>query len=95
LCSIFSAIWNESAIFCVAKKIAFREAGTSCMVIPQPPPEQLQQLFERFEAETFGVRAGDRVNTDDMALTGELSRHGLDAYQAAYQRYSFLRGVRI
>ena len=75
--------------FCVAKKIAFREAGTRCIVIPQPPPEQLQQLFERFEAETFGVRAGDRVNTDDMALTGELSQHGLDAYQAAYQRYSF------
>jgi hypothetical protein len=75
--------------FCAAKRIAFCDAGTRCVVIAQPTQEQLQQLFERFEAETFGVRAGDRVNADDVALTGELSQHGLDAYQVAYQRYSF------
>jgi hypothetical protein len=75
--------------FCAARKIAFREAGPRCIVVPQPTQEQLQQLCERFEGETFGFRAGDRVNADDAGLTDELSQHGLDAYQAAYLRYSF------
>jgi hypothetical protein len=75
--------------FCTAKSISFREAGPRCIIIPQPSPERLQQLFERFESETFGVRAGDRVTTEDVELTGELSQRGLDAYQAAYRRYSF------
>jgi hypothetical protein len=74
--------------FCSAKKIAFREAPR-CIVVPHLAQEQLRQLFERFEAETFGFRAGDRVNADDVELTSELSQHGLDAYQAAYRRYSF------
>jgi len=75
--------------FCAAKQIAFRDAGPRCVVIPQPAQGQLQQIFERFEAETFGFRAGDRVKQDDVALTGELSQLGLDAYQSAYQRYTF------
>jgi hypothetical protein len=75
--------------FCAARKIAFREAGPRCIVVPQPTQEQLRQLSERFEGETFGFRAGDRVNADDAGLTDELSQHGLDAYQAAYRRYSF------
>ena len=75
--------------FCAAKQIAFRDAGPRCVVIPQPAQEQLQQIFERFETETFGFRAGDRVKQDDVALTGELSQLGLDAYQSAYQRYTF------
>jgi hypothetical protein len=75
--------------FCLAKKIAFREASPRCIVVPHPAQEQLRQLFERFESETFGFRAGDRVNADDIELTSELSQHGLDAYQAAYRRYSF------
>jgi hypothetical protein len=75
--------------FCAAKSISFREAGPRCIVVPHPAQEQLRQLFERFESETFGFRAGDRVNADDARLTNELSQHGFDAYQAAYQRYSF------
>ena len=75
--------------FCAAKHISFREAGPRCIVVPHPAQEQLRQLLERFEAEAFGFRAGDRVNTDDTGLTDELSQHGLDAYQAAYRRYSF------
>ena len=75
--------------FCAAKQIAFRDAGPRCVVIPQPAQEQLQQIFERFEAETFGFRAGVRVNEEDAPLTGELSQRGLDAYQSAYQRYTF------
>jgi hypothetical protein len=75
--------------FCAARKIAFREAGPRCIVISQPAQEQLLHLFERFEAETFGLRAGERVKEDDAPLTNELSHRGLDAYQAAYQRYTF------
>jgi len=75
--------------FCAARQIAFREAGSRSIVIPQPAHDQLRQLFERFEAETFGFRAGARVRAEDAPLTNELSRRGLDAYQAAYQRYSF------
>ncbi len=75
--------------FCAARNISFREAGPRCIVIPQPAREQLQQLFERFEAETFGFRAGKRVSAEDTALTGDLSQRGLDGYQEAYHRYSF------
>ena len=75
--------------FCATRGIAFREAGPRCIVIPQPAQEQLLQLFERFEAETFGFRCGERAKEDDSALTNELSHRGLDAYQDAYQRYSF------
>jgi hypothetical protein len=75
--------------FCVAKKISFCQAGARCIVVPQPAQEQLRQLLERFEAETFGFRAGDRVNSDDIELINQLSDRGLDAYQAAYRRYSF------
>src|SRR5260370_17174172 len=42
--------------FCVAKKIAFREAGTRCIRLPQPPPEQLHHLFQPFEPQTFPLR---------------------------------------
>jgi hypothetical protein len=75
--------------FCAARSIAFREAGPRCIVVTDPAQEQLQQLFERFETETFGFRAGNRVKEEDPTLTGELSHRGLDAYQSAYQRYSF------
>jgi hypothetical protein len=75
--------------FCASRQIAFHEAGPRCIVIQQPAQEQLQQLFERFETETFGFRAGPRVKEDDLTLTNELCQNGLDAYQAAYQRYSF------
>jgi hypothetical protein len=75
--------------FCASKKISFRETGPRCIVVHQPAQEQMQQLFERFEGETFGFRCGERVKIEDLALTGELSQRGLDAYQAAYQRYSF------
>ncbi len=75
--------------FCALKRIAFREAGARCIVIPQPAQEQLLQIFERFETETFGLRAGERAKEEDAQLTGELSQRGLDAYQAGYRRYAF------
>ena len=75
--------------FCVSRKIVFREAAGRCIVLPQPTDEQLRDLVERFASETFGLRAGPAVQNEDAPLEGELSKRGLDAYQAAYTRYTF------
>lgn len=75
--------------FCKARQFEWRDAAERCLVISQPNTEQLRQLFERFEAETFGFRAGSVAQTVDATLEGELSRRGLDAYQQAYSRYIF------
>lgn len=80
---------NHVRQFCEARKIAYREAAERCLVLPHPPQEGLQQLFERFEAETFGARAGAAASIVDAALESELSQRGLDAYEAAYTRYMF------
>lgn len=75
--------------FCKMREIAIRDAAERCVVLPQPNQEQLRQLFERFEGETFGFRAGKAAQTPDTALEGDLSKRGLDAYQPAYSRYAF------
>ncbi len=75
--------------FCRLRGIEWREAAGRCVVIPQPSAENLRQLFERFEGETFGIRAGSAAQAADAALEGELSKRGLDAYQQAYARYTF------
>jgi hypothetical protein len=74
--------------FCKSRKIDWREAAERCIVIPSPSVQELRQLFERFEGETFGIRAGSATPADG-ALEGDLSGHGLDAYQQAYTRYLF------
>ncbi|HEV1996031.1 MAG TPA: hypothetical protein VGR03_16990 [Candidatus Acidoferrum sp.] len=75
--------------FCKMREIALRDAAERCAVLPQPNQEQLRQIFERFEGETFGVRAGAASQSADAALEGDLSKRGMDAYQAAYARYTF------
>jgi len=75
--------------FCASKRIAFRDAGSRSLVIAQPAEEQLQQLIERFEGETFGFRSGGQADQDDPALARNLSGHGADGYQEAYKRYLF------
>jgi hypothetical protein len=75
--------------FCAAHNIDFREASGRCLVISRPPVEILQQLIARFERETFGFRAGAATQSEDPILEGELSKRGLDAYEAAYRRYTF------
>jgi len=75
--------------FCASHKIVFREAADRCIVLPQPTEQQLRELLERFEGETFGLRAGETVLSEDRTLEGELSKRGLDAYQAGYTRYTF------
>jgi hypothetical protein len=75
--------------FCKMREIALREAAERCVVLPQPNQGQLRQIFERFEGETFGIRAGAAAQSMDAALEGDLSKRGLDAYQASYARYKF------
>jgi hypothetical protein len=75
--------------FCATHKIAFREAAQRCIVIQKPSTAELQELLARFEKETFGLRCGPAATQEDAALEGELSHRGLDAYQAAYRRYTF------
>jgi hypothetical protein len=75
--------------FCKTREIALREAAERCVVLPHPNQEQLRQIFERFEGETFGIRAGAASPSADSALEGDLSKRGLDAYQSAYARYTF------
>ena len=75
--------------FCKARKIEWREAAERCLVISSPGSQELRQLLARFEGETFGLRAGSAEQTPDAALEGDLSKRGLDAYQQAYQRYTF------
>ena len=75
--------------FCKPRKIEFREAGGRCVVLPQPLQGQLFQLFERFEGETFGIRAGVAAETPDARLEGDLSKRGVDAYQLANEGYVF------
>jgi hypothetical protein len=75
--------------FCKLHEIHYREAAERCLVLPQPSETQLEELFQRFEGETFGARAGGPAQGGDAELEKELSRRGLDAYQPAYARYAF------
>jgi len=75
--------------FCKMNDIPVREAAERCLVLRQPTESQLELLFARFEGETFGVRSGPAAEEPDVALEKELSRRGLEAYQGAYERYTF------
>jgi hypothetical protein len=75
--------------FCRLHEIQFRDAAERCLVLPQPGETQLEEIFQRFEGETFGVRVGGPTQDGDPELEKELSRRGLDAYQSAYARYTF------
>ena len=75
--------------FCKTREIAIRDAAERCVVLPQPSSQQLREIFERFEGETFGIRAGTATQSADAALEGTLSKRGLDAYQPVYARYTF------
>jgi hypothetical protein len=75
--------------FCQLHQIAFREAASRCLVIPDLETTALQALLERFQTETLGARAGALVITGDPALEGELARRGVDAYHQAFRNYYF------
>jgi len=76
--------------YCRLHDVSFEEkASGHSLVIPSPPGEALAGLFERFEGETFGARAGALVAAGDPGLEGELARCGVDAYHAAFRNYLF------
>ena len=75
--------------FCDSRQLEYREASKRSLVIATPQSEALLELFKRFEAETFGLRAGSRLTGGDSALENELGRQGVDAYHSAYHGYSF------
>lgn len=75
--------------YCSAHGVAFRDAAARALVIPAPGEETLAALVTRFEAETFGARAGGELDAPDTGLEGELARRGVDAYHRAYTMYWF------
>jgi hypothetical protein len=79
--------------FCRLHDIAFRDPAERCCVVPQSDTEQLVDFFRRFEAETFGIRAGGPVEpggqTVDVGLERDLAHRGVDAYHPAFPRYFF------
>lgn len=75
--------------FCQLHGAPYREASERSLVIPPLPQGELEQLFQRFESETFGMRAGHRTETLDSPLEDDLAQKGVDAYHLAYAAYSF------
>jgi hypothetical protein len=75
--------------YCQSHKIPYREASEHSIVIPPVPTGVLEGLFDRFERERFGARAGGAVAAGDAALEGEIARKGVDAYAAAFAIYLF------
>ncbi len=76
--------------YCRLHGVAFEEkASGHAIVIPTPSGDALTALVERFAGETFGVRAGALVAAGDPAVEGELAKHGVDAYHAAFRNYLF------
>ena len=75
--------------YCERHKIGFRDAGKRSIVIPAPGQDKLEPLIDRFQKETFGVRAGALLSQGDPELEGELARRGVDAYHTSFQKYFF------
>jgi hypothetical protein len=76
--------------YCRLHGVSFEEkASGHSLVIPRPSGEVLVGLFERFEGETFGARAGALLAAGDPGVEGELARRGVDAYRTAFRNYLF------
>lgn len=75
--------------YCTLHQIPFRESGKRVIVVAAPELESLQSLLDRFQAETFGARAGSPASAPDPTLEGDLARRGIDGYHAAYKKYFF------
>lgn len=75
--------------YCESHVVEYRDASARSLVIPSPAPEKLEPLLQRFEAETFGARAGALIESGDTDVEGDLAAKGVDAYHSAFQRYFF------
>jgi hypothetical protein len=75
--------------YCERHQISFREATKRSIVIPAPAAQEVEGLIDRFQKETFGVRAGAVLAQGDPDLEGQLARRGVDAYHASFQNYFF------
>jgi hypothetical protein len=76
--------------YCDRHQLPRREAsGRSIVIEPPPAQEGLASLFERFEGETFGARAGGALTAGDPALEADLARRGVDAYHTRFPDYFF------
>jgi hypothetical protein len=76
--------------YCRLHNVSFeKKASGHLLVMPSPSGEALGGLFERFEGETFGARAGALLAAGDPGVEGELARRGVDAYHGAFRNYLF------
>ncbi|MHB8539661.1 MAG: hypothetical protein ACYDCD_01780 [Candidatus Acidiferrales bacterium] len=75
--------------FCAARGLAYREASKRSIVVPSPKQHDLALLLQRFERETFDMRAGGPVEAGDDAVENQLAARGVDAYHSAYSAYFF------
>ncbi|MFZ3329315.1 MAG: hypothetical protein WA197_01690 [Candidatus Acidiferrales bacterium] len=75
--------------YCERHQIAFREASSRGIVVPALELGALEPLVDRFQSETFGARAGEKLATGDPALEGALAHRGVDAYHTAFPNYTF------
>jgi hypothetical protein len=75
--------------FCIDNDVRFRQTSAGGLAVTDSDPDALARVFERFEGETIGARAGALVADGDAGLEGELRRRGFDAYHRAYPRYFF------
>ncbi len=75
--------------YCARHTIPFRDTSPRSLVVLPPGLPELEGLLARFEGETFGVRAGERLAAGDAALESDLARRGVDAYHPVYTHYLF------
>jgi hypothetical protein len=75
--------------YCDLHKIECRSSGKRVIVIPGPGAEVLEPLLDRFQGETFGLRAGALAASEDATVEAELARRGIDAYHSSYKNYMY------
>ncbi|HET9401524.1 MAG TPA: hypothetical protein VFO34_11295 [Candidatus Acidoferrales bacterium] len=78
--------------YCRDHGVKYRDAANRCVVVPSLEYEASKALLARFEAETFGFRAGRLLDSPDTPLENELAHRGVDAYHHVFQNY-FACGV--
>ncbi|MGA8035643.1 MAG: hypothetical protein WA823_13390 [Candidatus Acidiferrales bacterium] len=75
--------------FCDSHQIAYRASGQRVIVIQWPGAAHLESLLQRFQNETFGLRAGALAQSEDATVEAELARRGVDAYHSAFKNYVY------